>query len=254
MDERGPAKGCRLTKPLLTDFAFVQYNALDSTTTKNYKNTMTALNAVFAIDKKPLSFRRNYINRKQKYNESVRDFSAEIMQRFAECNPPLETQVDVYTNMLNPLIAAEIQDEEYTDMKTLVACAEKAEHRLRLRREASQSGNHISFDRRSRRDQSRGRSRDRRSHSRQGYKNRYNRSRSDGNEITAAVARSASRIDHKVEFTVRIAMTMDLDSDTIVIPVTHATLKIVAITPATIAITGATRATKAATRSTIYRI
>ncbi len=178
---------------LLTDFAFVQYNTLNSVTRKNYESTMAALNAVFAIDKKPLSFRRNYINRKQKYNESVRDFSADIMQRFAECNPPLETQVDVYTNMLNPLIAAEIQDEEYTDLKSLVACAEKAEHRLRLRREASQSVNHISFDRQGRRDQSRGRSRDRRSHSRQGYNNRFNRSRSDGNEITAAIARAASR-------------------------------------------------------------
>ena len=174
---------------LLTDFAFVQYSALDSDTTTDYDRTMAALNAVFAMDKKPLSFRRNYINRKQKYNESVRDFSADILQRFAECNPPLETQVDVYTNMLNPMIAAEIQDEEYTDIKTLVACAEKAEHRLRLRRDAAQSINQVSFDRRDRRRQSRGRSRDRRSYSRQ----RYDRSKSDGNITTQALARAVSR-------------------------------------------------------------
>jgi hypothetical protein len=174
---------------LLTDFAFVQYSALDADTIKNYDATMMALNAIFAMDKKPLSFRRNYINRKQKYNESVRDFSADILQRFAECNPPLETQVDVYTNMLNPLIAAEIQDEEYSDIKTLVACAEKAEHRLRLRRDASQSINQVSFNRRDRHDRSRGRSRDRRSQSR----HRYNRSRSGGNVITQEVARTVSR-------------------------------------------------------------
>jgi hypothetical protein len=179
---------------LLTDFAFVQYSALDADIVVNYNATMAALNAIFAMDKKPLSFRRNYINRKQKHGESVRDFSADILQRFAECNPPLETQVDVYTNMLNPLIAAEIQDEEYTDIKTLVACAEKAEHRLRLRKDASQSISQVSFNRRDRRDRSRGRSRDRRSQSR----HRYTRSGSrpyhnDGNEITQALARAVSR-------------------------------------------------------------
>ena len=86
-----------------------------------------------------LSFRSNYMNRKQKYGESVRDFSTDILQRFSECNPPLETQIDVYCRCLLPQISAEIRDEEYDDIRTLVTFAERAEHRLRLRSEAASS-------------------------------------------------------------------------------------------------------------------
>ena len=116
---------------------------------------MTALESTFSMQKKTLSVRRNYLNRKQKHNESVRDFSAVIMQRFSECNPPLETQIEIFCNNLKPQIAAEIKDDEYNDIRTLVACAERAEHRLRLRQEASDAVNALSF--RPRRSQSRNR-------------------------------------------------------------------------------------------------
>ncbi len=106
---------------------------LDGYQRSNYNTVMTALSDSFSMAHKNLSFRRNYIRRKQKHSESVREFSADILQRFAECNPALEVQVDTYCSMLLPEIAAEIQDEDYTDMRTLVTCAERAEHRLHLR-------------------------------------------------------------------------------------------------------------------------
>ncbi len=140
---------------LLDGFASVQYHTLTENIRKSYTNTMTALESTFSMQKKPLSVRRNYLNRKQKHNESVRDFSAVIMQRFSECNPPLETQIEIFCNNLKPQIAAEIKDDEYNDIRTLVACAERAEHRLRLRQEASDAVNALSF--RPRRSQSRNR-------------------------------------------------------------------------------------------------
>ncbi len=144
---------------ILDGYARVRFFELTPEQRQDYASVMTALSASFAMSTKNLSFRRNYIRRKQKHSESVREFSADILQRFAECNPPLETQVDTYCCMLLPEIAAEIQDDNYSDMRSLVSCAERAEHRLRLRREARDSVNPVSF--RPRRSMSRGRSNDR---------------------------------------------------------------------------------------------
>jgi hypothetical protein len=97
---------------------------------------MAQLDALFATSRKPLLVKRNYMNRRQKHSETVREFSAVILQRFSECNPPLETQIHIYCDMLLPELSAEIKDDEYDSIDQLVHCAEKAEHRLKLRKEA----------------------------------------------------------------------------------------------------------------------
>jgi hypothetical protein len=79
--------------------ARVSYFELTAAQRGNYATVMTELGNSFSMAQKNLSFRRNYIRRKQKNSESVREFSADILQRFAECNPPLETQVDTYCSM-----------------------------------------------------------------------------------------------------------------------------------------------------------
>jgi hypothetical protein len=122
---------------------------------------MIEMAEIFSMQKKTLLFRSNYMNRKQKHGESVRDFSADILQRFSEGNPPLETQIDVYCRCLLPQISAVIRDKEHDDVRTLVAFAERADHRLRLLSEANLSINQVSFN--ECRQQSRSRSRDRRS-------------------------------------------------------------------------------------------
>ncbi len=82
--------------------------------------------------------------------------------------------------MLLPEIAAEIQDDNYTDMRSLVSSAELAEHRRHLRRQARDSINPLSL--RPKRDESRGGQRDNRcddryrSLSRNGYNSRNYRS------------------------------------------------------------------------------
>jgi hypothetical protein len=102
---------------------------------------MSVLSNSFAMAEKNFPFRRDHMHRKQRHLESICEFSTDILQRFAECNPLLETQVDTSCSMLLPEIAAEIQDDSYSDMRTLVTCAERAEHRLLLRREACDSVN-----------------------------------------------------------------------------------------------------------------
>ncbi len=124
---------------LLDDYAKFRYLKFPKESRQSYDQVLEQLDALFATSKKPLSVRRNYMNRRQKHGESVREFSAIILQRFSECNPPLETQIDVYCNMLLPEISAEIRDDDYDKMEDLIACAEQAEHRLRLRREAQGS-------------------------------------------------------------------------------------------------------------------
>jgi hypothetical protein len=168
---------------ILDGMARVRYFELSTAQRANYNTVMTELGNSFSMAQKNLSFRRNYIRRRQKNSESVREFSADILQRFAECNPPMETQVDTYCSMLLPEIAAEMQDDNYTDMRSLVSSAERAEHRLHLRRLARDTINPVSF--RPRRDDSRGGRRDdgrdsqHRSASRGDYRPRYNsRSRS----------------------------------------------------------------------------
>ena len=121
---------------ILDGMARVRYFELTAAQRGNYATVMTELGNSFSMAQKNLSFRRNCIHRKQKTSESVREFSADILQRFAECNLPLETQVDTYCSMLLPEIAAEIQDDDYTDMRSLVSSAERAEHQLHLRRQA----------------------------------------------------------------------------------------------------------------------
>ncbi len=169
---------------LLDDYAHAQYLTLSTDETATYTNCITALEKLFSMQKKPISMRRNYLNRKQKINESVREYSSIMLHRFAECNPPLESQVDIFLNNLLPQIAAEIQDEEYTSINALVSCAEKAEHKLQLRREATDSMNALSFKprrslsrRRSfSRNRSRSQSRPRYSNSRPRYSNSRGRS------------------------------------------------------------------------------
>ncbi len=103
---------------ILDGYAHVKFFALPIDKRGSYTEIMKELEESFSMTKKPLSLRRNFMRRKQKYSESVREFSADILQRFADCNPPIETQVDTYCAMLLPEIAAEIQDDEYMDMKT----------------------------------------------------------------------------------------------------------------------------------------
>jgi hypothetical protein len=177
---RDDAQRTNAIPTILDGMARVRYFELSPQQRSNYTTVMTELSNSFSMAKKNLSFRRNYISRKQKNSESVREFSADILQRFAECNPPLETQVDTYCSMLLPEIAAEIQDDNYTDMRSLVSSAELAEHRLHLRRQARDSINPMSF--RPRRDESRGGQPDNRrddryrSLSRSGYNSRNYRS------------------------------------------------------------------------------
>ena len=141
---------------LLDDFAHAHYLSLSPEQKSSYVSCIAALEQQFSMQKKPISVRRNYLNRKQKHNETVRDFSSIILHRFSECNTPLESQVDIFLNNLLPQIAAEIQDEDYASINALVTCAEKAEHKLKLRKDAAESMNALSF--RPRRSRSRGRS------------------------------------------------------------------------------------------------
>ena len=175
---------------ILDGMARVRYFELTNEQRANYGTVMTELSNSFSMAQKNLSFRRNYIRRKQKNSESVREFSADILQRFAECNPPLETQVDTYCSMLLPEIAAEIQDDNYTDMRSLVSSAERAEHRLHLRRQARESINPVSF--RPRRNESRGRRSDRRDDRRDSR----HRSSSRGGYVSRPNSRSRSRNDY----------------------------------------------------------
>jgi len=182
---------------ILDGFAKVKYFSLPPDTRNSYRNAMASLKDIFSMQQKPLSMRRNYINRRQKHHESVREFSADILQRFSECQPHLETQIDVFCNNLLPEIAAEIKDDDYNSINQLVACAEKAENRIRLRKEAAASINAMK-GRDSRRSQSRGRSHDRRRYYRSQSRGRYNsqsRGRYDRRSQSRGNDRSQSRGD-----------------------------------------------------------
>ncbi len=161
---------------LLDDYAKFHYLKFPPDSLTSYELIMTQLDALFATSRKPLSVKRNYMNRHKKHSETVREFSAIILQRFSECNPPLETQIHIYCDMLLPELSAEIKDDEYDSIDQLVQCAEKAEHRLKLRKEAQLSVNNVKYSR----DRSRGRDRQRsngsnyRSQSRQGHRSQSN--------------------------------------------------------------------------------
>ncbi len=123
---------------LLKSFARAQYETITNVGSLNYTELMTELHKLFAHVNKPINVRYQHTLRKQEGEETVRDYSADMMQRIKDCNMKSEElKVMTYLNGLLPQIKIEIAKMEFNTLQQVITCAERAENVIRIQNQLS---------------------------------------------------------------------------------------------------------------------
>ena len=137
---------------LLKKYARAEYDRIPDVQHMNFKEVMQSLNKLFAHSEKPIHARYQHTARQQRENESVRNYSADILQRMEDCQMlSEESRVITYINGLLPHIRVKLACMEYNSLTQAIACAEKAENAIALKKQLQQGVSAMSF-RPSRRD------------------------------------------------------------------------------------------------------
>jgi hypothetical protein len=176
---------------LLKKYARAEYDRIQDVQYMNFKEVMQALNKLFAHSEKPIHARYQHTARQQRENETVRNYSADILQRMEDCQMHSEeSRVITYINGLLPHIRIKLACMEYNSLTQAISCAEKAENAIALKKQLQQGVSAMSF-RPSRKDmkkKSDKKPRDNRSRS----KSRQSRSKSRATSREGSQSRSKS--------------------------------------------------------------
>ncbi len=123
---------------LLKNFARAQYDNISNVDSLTYTELMTELRRIFSHANKPINVRYQHTVRKQTDNETVRNYSADMMQRIKDCNMESEdSKVMTYLNGLLPQIKIEIAKMEFNTLQQVIACAERAENVIKIQSQFS---------------------------------------------------------------------------------------------------------------------
>ena len=109
---------------LLKKYARAEYDRIPDVQHMNFDEVMQALNKLFAHSEKPIHARYQHTARQQRDNESVRNYSADILQRMEDCQMHSEeSRVITYINGLLPHIRVKLACMEYNSLTQAIACA-----------------------------------------------------------------------------------------------------------------------------------
>ena len=153
------------------------------------------LTRIFAHGNKPINVRYQHTARQQRENESVRAYSADMLQRIEDCHMESEeTRILTYLSGLKPNIKIELSRMEFNTLPQLVSCAERAENSLYLQNQYSNDLATVST-RKSRKDFKKKNNypNKKRSNSKASHRSKSNNNRSEERSRSQSKNRSASQ-------------------------------------------------------------
>ncbi len=183
---------CTILPTLLEGYARVTYDRIENVSRMSFLEVMGKLEEVFSIACKPFNVRFKHVSRNQRENETVRSYSADILQRIEDCKmEDKDLKLMTYLNGLLPSIKCKVTCMDYKNIMEAVICAEKAENAVTLEKQLTSELSSLSF-RPSRRDRYQNKQRER-SRSRPSRDTSYSRLRSNSRNRYRSQSRHRSQ-------------------------------------------------------------